>query len=46
MIRRFEGLAHVAGGALFLVGACFLLPMIMLRHLTAVLAAWPTGPLG
>ena len=46
MSRRSGPLANLLGGALFLVSVCLLLPIILLRHVTEVLAAWPAGPLG
>jgi hypothetical protein len=45
MSGRSEWLANLLVGALFLTSACLILPIILFRHVSAILAAWPGGPL-
>lgn len=45
MSRRWEWLAQTLGGGLFLMSTCIILPIILFRHVSQVLAAWPGGPL-
>lgn len=45
MTGRSEWLANLMVGALFLTSICLILPIILFRQVTALLAAWPGGPL-
>lgn len=38
MSARTKAFVDVAGGALFLLGACVLLPVVLLAHVATVLA--------
>ncbi len=43
MSHRFEWLVSFAGGSVFLVATCVLLPLVIIRHVAAVLAGAPAG---